>query len=789
MNERTLRVLELDKIKVMLKKHVSSGLGHEQVEGLLPITEPKEICRLLDETAEARTVVCTEEFSLRGLTDVRPAVRRAAIGSVVSGEELWRLAAALAALRRAHRFFAERATLYPRLAVHAARLVPLRNLEEDILAAISEDGEVLDRASIELQRLRSGIKDTQREIKQKLDGMLRSSVVQKYLQEVLVTVRGERYVLPVKAEYRAQIKGIIHDQSASGATLFIEPMAIVEINNKLRQYQAAESQEVERVLRELSASVAKQSQLITQDLEIIGWLDFSLAKGNLSYQMRAVRPVLSYDSTLSFKQARHPLIPSSEVRPIDVRLGQSFSVLLVTGPNTGGKTVTLKTIGLLTLMAQCGLHIPAAEGSQVGVYKSVYADIGDEQSIEQSLSTFSSHMTNIVQIINVADHASLVLLDELGAGTDPTEGAALAMGIIDAFLARGAHVVATTHYSELKAYAHTRRGVQNASMEFDVETLRPTFSLTIGLPGKSNAFEISARLGLDTNVIEGARRYLTHEAIRVEDLIRGLEASRKEADEALRQAFIKQRQAEARLQEAEQQAKMQQERAREVQKRAVEEAKALVRRAKHEMDALIETLRQAEKEGATQELTQTFEQVRQRQRDLVREIGEQGEVEIAPTALQPLGEKIAVGDEVFIMHLNQRGKILEVMAGGGAIVQLGALRTQVDAKYLRKTNAPKQPTNIERAGFHTVDFADHNIKLELDLRGHTVEEGVQEVDKYLDSALLRGLGQVHIIHGKGTGALREGIRDFLSGHPAVKSFRLGQANEGGSGVTVVELKR
>ena len=537
MNERTLRVLELDKVRSMLISHVSSPLGRELAESLFPSINREEITRWLSETAEARTVVRTEEFPLKGVADVRHAVRRAGIGALVGGEELWLLATVLAALRRAHRFFAERSHLYPLLAVHAGRLVPLRPLEEYILTAIGEGGHVLDRASVELYRLRSGIKAAEREVKNKLDGMLRSSTTQKCLQEPLVTMRNDRYVLPVKSEYRAQIPGIIHDQSASGATVFVEPMAVVEINNKLRQYQAAEQQEIERILRELCAHVREQAAVIAQNLETLAWLDFSLAKGRLSYEMRAISPALSSDYSLSLKQARHPLIPSQEVKPIDIRLGQSFSVLLVTGPNTGGKTVTLKTVGLLTLMAQCGMHVPAAEGSQVGVYTSVYADIGDEQSIEQSLSTFSSHMTNICQVIELADYASLVLLDELGAGTDPTEGAALAMAIIDALLARNAHVVATTHYSELKAYAHTKRGVQNASMEFDVETLRPTFKLTIGLPGKSNAFEISARLGLGEDVIAQARRYLTHEALRVEDLIRGLEVSRKEADEARSKAL------------------------------------------------------------------------------------------------------------------------------------------------------------------------------------------------------------------------------------------------------------
>lgn len=789
MNDRTLRVLELDKVKTMLSNHVSSQLGRELVEDMVPSTNPKEVKRWLGETSEARTIVRTEEFPLKGLADVRPAVRRCALGAIVSGEELFALAQVLGTARRVHRFFDDRRGLYPLLSEHAAHIIPLKQVEEQILSSIGEGGEVLDSASDKLRKLRHDIRGAQGDVKSKLEGMVRSSSFQKYLQETLVTVRNDRYVLPVKAEYRGQVPGIVHDQSASGATLFIEPMVVVEINNKLRQYLAQEQQEVERILRELGAYVGEHAKTIDDNLRVLAWLDFSLAKGRLSFELRSVEPEITTDYSLYLKQARHPLIPSKEVQPIDVRLGQDFSALLITGPNTGGKTVTLKTVGLLTLMAQCGLHIPAADGSRAAVYESIYADIGDEQSIEQSLSTFSSHMTNICHIVERADHSSLVLLDELGAGTDPTEGAALAMAIIDTLFSRGTRIVATTHYSELKAYAHTKQGVQNASMEFDVETLRPTYKLTIGLPGKSNAFEISTRLGLDLQVIDRARDYLSGEVLKVEDLIRSLEQTRKEVEEARNEAFALKRNAEVLAAQTEEKARRLREKEADILRKAAVDAKTLINRAKHEIDSLIDDLRQAQEAKSAQEMSQAAERVRQGWRDLSKGLAREEEAAMPTVELPSDTAHIEVGDEVQIVHLNQRGKVLEITPSGAVTVQMGSLRMSTELKYLKKLEVKKKTEAPKPTGFHMVDVSRKGVKMELDLRGNTIEEGVLKVDKYLDDALVASLGQVYIIHGKGTGALREGVREFLKNHPHVKSYRYGQANEGGSGVTVVELKK
>lgn len=786
MNERTIRVLELDKVRDCLAKFVSSPIGAELVADMVPSGDRAQIKRWLAETGEAKGILRGEDFPLKGVADVRSTVHRCHLGAAVSPLELFQLAQVLGVTRRAQRFFSERQGMYPLLTEHALAIVPLKSVEEEIFACIGEGGEVLDKASEKLRQLRHNIRGAQSDIRAKLEGMLRSSTMQKYLQETLITMRGDRHVLPVKVEYKGQVPGIIHDQSASGATVYIEPMAVVVISNRLRQYHAEEEHEILRLLRELSVMVGEQASIARSNFKILGWLDFTLAKGRLSLEWQCTEPDLASDYELQFLQARHPLIPRAVVRPIDVRLGQDFSVLLITGPNTGGKTVTLKTIGLLTLMVQCGLHIPVAYGSRAAIFNSVFADIGDEQSIEQSLSTFSSHMSNIRQIVELADYSSLVLLDELGAGTDPTEGAALAMAIVDVLFERGCRMVATTHYSELKAYAHTKDGVQNASMEFDVESLRPTFHLTIGLPGKSNAFEISLRLGLDIEVIERARGYLSGDVLRVEDLIRSLEKNRQETEEARQEAYVMRSQALTLTKQAEEKTERLQAKERDILQRAAAEGKAIIYRAKHEIDALIEQLRVAQEAKSAQEMSSAVEKVRQGWRDLSKELQRDSvwpqEMPLAEAAID-----IVVGDEVVVTHLRQRGKVLEIKSPGQATVQIGALRTVVDVKLLRKFEQKKQAAVRPTAGFHMVDLSRGTVKLELDIRGHTIEEGIQKADKYLDDALVSGLTQVHIIHGKGTGALREGIREFLKTHPHVGSYRYGQANEGGSGVTVVVL--
>jgi len=786
MNERSIRVLELGKIKDYLVGLVASPLGGDLAEALMPSVELAQIERWLQETTEAKEVLRRGELSLFGIADVRTAVRRCLLGSVASAQELYHIALALGVARRAQRFFCERQGDFPLLAQHAGSITLQKSLEDQIFSCVNESGEVLDRASDKLRRLRSDMRSLQAEIRAKLETMLRSSVTQKYLQESLITMRGDRYVLPIKVEHKGQVPGIVHDQSASGATVYIEPMAVVVISNRLRLSSAEEEHEVERILRELSAAVGEQAEDVQNSQRVLGLIDFALAKGRLSLEWHCLAPDLTKNRELDFLQARHPLIPREEVRPIDVRLGKDFAVLLITGPNTGGKTVTLKTIGLLSLMVQCGLHIPVAYGSRAAVFDTIFADIGDEQSIEQSLSTFSSHMSNIRLIVDQADSNSLVLLDELGAGTDPTEGAALAMALVDEFFDRGSRVVATTHYSELKAYAHTKSGVQNASMEFDVDSLRPTFKLTIGLPGKSNAFEISERLGLNRDVICRARRYLSGEVLRVEDLIRTLEKNRQETDEARMEAISRRAQVVALEKQVQEKTERLSVREQEILRRAEADAKVIIHRAKHEMEALMVQLRQAQEAKTAQEISSTIENVRQGWRNLTKSIEKEAEpVFMQSNDAQEQG--VAQGDEVMVTHLKQVGRVVEVRAQGQATVQIGSMRVSVDIRMLKKVDNKKQAEPRPAAGFNMVDVNRSAIKMELDIRGHTVEEGLERTDKYIDDALVSGLTQVHIIHGKGTGVLREGIRDFLKAHPRVSSFRYGHANEGGSGVTVVAL--
>lgn len=793
MNERTLRVLEFDKITSRLMTYTSSSLGREAIENLCPASDWDEVERALKETSEARTICQTEEFPLRGLVDVRASVKRASIGSTLLPDELLNVAQVCACSRRVHRFFQDRAEEYRFLSEHGQGLVPLRTLEDVINQAISEYGEVKDSASPKLRQLRQEIRNNQAKVKQRLDSLVRSTTTQKYLQEPIVTVRNDRYVLPVKQEYRGQIPGIIHDQSASGATLFIEPMSVVEANNELRRVLLEEEHEVERILQELTAEVAADVAPLQNNLAILAHLDLVLAKGKFSYEIKAVEPALNDSGYIHLKKARHPLLPREVVVPTTVYLGSEFNVLLITGPNTGGKTVTLKTVGLLCLMAQSGLHIPADEGSELPVFGGVFADIGDEQSIEQSLSTFSSHMKNIVSIIEQADNNSLVLLDELGAGTDPAEGAALAMSVIDCLYGRGCRVVATTHYSELKSYAYQRSGVQNASVEFDVDTLRPTYRLIMGLPGKSNAFEIANRLGLPGHIIQNARGYLTGEQLKVEDLIGQLEASRREAEaerEVARQLSLQAEQKEAELD------RRLREQRREVQSvisRAKQEAKMIVQQSRRDMDALLKQLRETIVKAdsmTARELTEDIEEVRARYRSAHDAVAEPEQIKKQQSTKPVISDDrdFRAGDEVLVKNLGQRGKLLNDPAENGDVqVQLGSLRLNSNTEQLEKLQVEKP--NEPKQAIHLVNLSRSGTSLELDLRGQTVDDALLRVDKYLDDASVAGLPQVHIIHGKGTGALRTAVREYLKTHPGVKSYRFGGQAEGGSGVTVVELKK
>ncbi|NLW16838.1 MAG: endonuclease MutS2 [Firmicutes bacterium] len=790
MNERTIRVLEFNKIRELLLAQASSVLGREKIEELQPATEAESVKQALKETTEARAIYTTEDFSLAGLTDVRASLRRAALGAVLPPEELLAIAALCAGSRRAYNFFQERRDVYPLLSSYALELVSCRPLEQAIDAAIDEFAEVRDGASSKLRTIRNEIRTLQSRLKQRLETMVRSPAVQKFLQEPLVTMRNERYVVPVKVEYRSQVPGIIHDQSASGATLFTEPMAAVEIGNDLRRKEAEEEQEVARILTDLSQQVQAVVDPLRNNLEILAQLDFVMAKGKLSYLQKATEPLINEEGYLDLKKARHPLLPAETVVPTNIHLGKDFSVLLITGPNTGGKTVTLKTVGLLTLMAQAGLHIPADEGSQVAVFQQVFADIGDEQSIEQSLSTFSSHMTNIIEITRQADHRSLVLLDELGAGTDPTEGAALAMAIIDYLYGRGCRLLATTHYSELKSYAYQREGVQNASVELDVETLRPTYRLTIGLPGKSNAFEIASRLGLAEDIIGHARTYLSGEQLRLEDLLKQLEASRIQTREEERAAYALRQEAEAKAAQLSQRLEQLKRKEKKILERAKQEARALVQSQRQEIERMLSDLRQALEQVQVDRAnaSQVMESARQTLRSLQTQTTPTLEKPSLPPVEIASDRDFKAGDEVLVKHLGQRGQLLDDPSPSGEVqVQLGALRLTCHVKQLEKLVVEKKQTGT--SGFNLVNVARTRVPLELDLRGKTVDEALLEVDKYLDDACVAGLATVSIIHGKGTGALRQGVREFISKHQQVKSYRFGGPAEGGSGVTVVELRR
>ncbi|HHW42549.1 MAG TPA: endonuclease MutS2, partial [Desulfotomaculum sp.] len=621
------------------------------------------------------------------------------------------------------------------------------------------------------------------QVRERLERIIRSPAYQKYLQDPIVTIREGRYVVPVKQEHRAQVPGIIHDQSSSGATLFIEPMAVLESNNEVRRLEVAEKQEITRILGDLSAGVAAAAEEISLSLEALGRLDLIMARARYSQDLDAWSPRILSGAMLDLRQARHPLL-SGAVVPVSIHLGRDFDTLVITGPNTGGKTVTLKTVGLLVLMAQSGLHIPAAEGSEMGIFQEVFADIGDEQSIEQSLSTFSSHLTNIVHILRHAGPDSLVLLDELGAGTDPTEGAALAQAILERLHGMGAKTVATTHYSELKNFAYARERVENASVEFDAVTLRPTYRLLIGKPGRSNAFEIAARLGLDGELVERARHFMTAEQIQVADLMQRLERTRQEAEQELERAREMRREAES---FKERYRVLQEEltaRREAILSRAKEEARSLVRGARREAEEAVRELRERLSAETAREREEAIRAAR-------RKLGGMQEQLQSGSPTRPAGdgavpEAVAVGQTVFLPRFNQQGVVTALSQDDEVQVQVGMIKINVPLTDLRLVAGEKAAAGEVRTGSLLQDKA-RAVSTRLDLRGMRAEEALAEVEKYLDDATLAGLSRVYLVHGKGTGALRAAVQQQLKGDPRVKSFRLGEQGEGGLGVTVVEL--
>ncbi len=782
MNERNLRVLEYPKILERLAALCVSESGRARALSLAPSSDAASVRALLDETEEANTVrAYTGGSPMAYFADVSGYLKVAEAGGTLSMKALLDVAELMRASRSVRGALVTDRENTPRLLDMGSRLATNRSLEEEIFNAILSEDEIADRASPELYDIRRHIRQIGDKMRDKLNGMAKSATMGKYLQDTIVTMRNGRYVVPVKAECRQFVPGLVHDQSSSGSTLYIEPMAVVEAGNELKQWAVKEGHEIERILSALSGMIAPDAPLFTSNIGILSDLDVIFAKAQLGRDMNAVTPRLNEGRRINLIKARHPMIDPQKVVPISLNIGGVFRQLIVTGPNTGGKTVTLKTVGLLTLMAQSGMPIPASPGSEVAIFDEVFADIGDEQSIEQSLSTFSSHMTNIVTILKNVTPNSLALFDELGAGTDPTEGAALAMSILTELLKRGVTVLATTHYAELKAFALSTIGVENASVEFDIQTLRPTYRLSIGVPGKSNAFEISRKLGLPDRLIDDANERLSKDQIKFEDVIANAEYHRQIAEKERELAEEAHIETQKLKNEAEKLQRELENQRQEFIKKAKEEARRIVHRAQNESEQVIAELKRARKgdigvkEHELANMRQTLQKALDESTDSIARPVREGS---APKTVKP-------GDTVELTNLGARATILTAPdAKGECMVQAGAmkLKANIQNMVIAKSEKPKL-----KGGSH-VGLTPRPVELECDVRGLTLDEALMAVDVFLDGAMIGSLKSVNIIHGKGTGVLRGGVQDHLKRHPGVKNFRLGRYGEGEDGVTVVTLK-
>ena len=792
MNEKTLRVLEYGKIIAKLRASTESSLGESLVYKLKPSIDYAEVSHLQEETDEAvKLLLRRGSPPLGGLHDVLSEMKRAEIGGILSPGGLLKVADTLRAARKIKGFLKqskdENNIELPILENTIGCLNTYKEIEESIFNAIISDEELSDNASPNLSNIRRQIKSKNDGIRTKLNSIINSQDNKKYLQDSLITIREGRFVVPVKQEARSSFPGLIHDQSSSGATLFIEPMAVVNLNNELKELKLNEKQEIEKILTELSALVSVETEGIRENQKILSEIDFIFAKGKLSLSMNGSKPTINNEGYINIKRGRHPLLDAKEVVPTDIYLGKDFTTLLITGPNTGGKTVTLKTLGLFSLMTQSGLQIPADSGSETAVFDSIYADIGDEQSIEQNLSTFSSHMTNIVDILENVESNSLVLFDELGAGTDPTEGAALAMSILDYLYSRRIRTIATTHYSELKVYALTTEGIENASVEFDVETLSPTYKLLIGVPGKSNAFEISSKLGLQNFIIDSAKQFMSSDNIEFEDVLAKIEKDRTEIEKSKIDTLRLEEDAD-RLKNQLQEKIEKLENSREnVLRNAREQAKDELVKARDESQQILSELKSisADIEKETQDrLTQARSRLKGNLDDIE---GKLSEKILSKKSSKPLSN-VKIGEDVRILSLNQNGVIVSLPdSEGNVVVQVGIMKVTVPIDTIERTKSEAQ-VKTQKSAKTVMKNKSRSVKNEIDLRGKDLEEATYEVDKYLDDAYLSGLKEVSIIHGKGTGVLRKGIGQMLKSHRHVRTSRLGGFREGGDGVTIVEIK-
>ena len=789
--EKSIRTLELPAVLEKLAAKAVSQAAKDRCLKLTPSTDAEEVLRLLDETDAAKERLGLHGSpSFSGVKDVSAALTRADHGGMLNTRELLDIAGVLTASRRVADYDAQRQgeeTVLDRL---FTSLHTNKYLEEQIRSAILDEETIADTASSELADIRRKMRLAASKGRQILQRIISSPSYAKVLQEALITQRDGRFVVPVKAECKGSMPGLVHDVSSSGATLFVEPMGVVQANNELKELEAREKKEIDRILRQLSAACAGSMENILWDYDILVHLDVIFARAQLSYQLNASRPEVRRRGGVALRRARHPLLDQAKAVPITVELGEQFDTLVITGPNTGGKTVTLKTIGLLCLMAQCGLHIPADSGSAVRVFHRVLADVGDEQSIEQSLSTFSAHMSNIVQILREVDDKSLLLFDELGAGTDPVEGAALAIAIIESARSQGALIAATTHYAELKTFAMTTAGVENASCEFDVQTLRPTYRLLIGIPGKSNAFAISRRLGLDESVIQAAQAQMDSDSVRFEDVLTQLEEKRQRLEKAQAEAdrLWRQREEDARKART---FREQMEKAKDNARTTGEaEAKRIVRQAQAQADEIFAQLdqlrRQQQKQLSFQELNDAKAAVRHSLNQA------QDALHIHDQPQEPVytpSRPIEVGDLVELPGVKMAASVLAVNNDGTLLLQAGKMKMTVKAQQVRLPEGqPKKKPAAPASGGSAKLNLQSRAASELDIRGYETLEAESVVENYIDSAVMAKLGTVTIIHGKGTGALRKAVHEMLKRNKAVKSFRLGRYGEGEAGVTVVELK-
>ena len=777
--------LELNIILKKLSEMVDCDDAKDIILNLEPQTDLQKVKDLLKETEDAYSLMARYSLpSFCGLSNVRSALKRAENGGLLNTVELLKISDLLQVFDSLKLFRKSmKDDVTTSLDDRFSLIFTNNSLKREIKNCILSEDEISDNASPDLARVRRGIKKSSNKIREQLDNMIKSRTFQKYLQSPIVTLRSERFVLPVKSEYRNEVSGLVHDTSSSGSTVFIEPMSVVQANNEIRILKDKEKQEIEKILFLLSEKVGENSSAILKSYWLAVELNVIFAKASLAYKMKACVPRINGNGIINLKKARHPLISEKTAVPIDISLGGKFDTLVITGPNTGGKTVSLKTVGLFTLMVMCGLMVPLAEGSELSVFDNVLCDIGDEQSIEQSLSTFSSHIVNIVDILKVTNDKSLVLLDELGAGTDPVEGAALATAILEKLRGRGSKVIATTHYTELKEYALLEKGVENGSCEFDVETLRPTYRLLIGIPGKSNALEISKRLGVDNEIILKAQRLLNTERVRFEDTIGELEKVRQEVEkERLKAVEISQKISIEREILKKEKAKFQKECQAKLQQ-AMAKSSEIVAKTKYKADEVLKMAEKIQKEKNYSEYSI---------RGLKKDIDELDNIVNPVVQKRPenykLPRKLKVGDNVLIFDIDKKGVITDISKDGKSVTVLaGIIKTKVPIDNVKLIVSEDKKTPIKRVIKSTDNKMNSVIKRELDLRGQTALEAIMEIDKFIDNALLMGVNQLTIIHGKGTGKLRREIHNHLKKNKYIKSYRLGTFGEGESGVTIVEL--